>query len=87
MRSEKRACACVLLQMLNHRPGDGQAVKGRGPTAHFVEQGYLAHFHQKCRASAGQIVARADARKNPVGDRQFRLARRHKRAHLRENRD
>ena len=37
MRGEQRAAAVDLMQMLDRRPGDGEAVEGRGAAADLVE--------------------------------------------------
>src|SRR5580698_9345077 len=38
VRGKERACACVLLQMLDHRPGDGKAVKSRCTAADLIKK-------------------------------------------------
>src|SRR5580704_7053967 len=38
VRGEERACACVLLQMLDDGPGDREAVKRRRTAADFIEK-------------------------------------------------
>ena len=50
-------------------------------------RGDFAHLHEKRGSPARQIVARADARENAVGNGQFRLSRRNKAAHLRHQHD
>src|ERR1700731_5058467 len=87
MRGEERARAGVLLQMLDHGPGDGEAVEGSGAAANFVEQdeagrrgviedgGDFAHFDEEGRAATREIVAGADAREDAVDDGQLGLAR------------
>ena len=82
MGGEERARAGVRLQVLDHGPGDGEAVEGGRAAADFVEQdqasrrgqiqdrGDLAHLHQECGAAARQIVGGADAREDAVGERQ-----------------
>ena len=99
VRSEKRASASVLLQVFDDGPGDGQPVKRRGAASHFIEQhktrwrgvmqdgSDFAHLDEKRRAAARQIVARADARKNAVRNRQLGLPRWNERAHLRHQHD
>src|SRR5258708_6131832 len=85
--------------MLDDSPGDGEAVKGGGAAADFVEQdeagrrgvvedgGDLGHFYEKRRAATGEIVAGADAREDAVNDGQFGLARWHEAADLRHQDD
>ena len=50
-------------------------------------RGDFAHFDKKGGPPAREIVARADARENAVGNGQFRLSRRNKAAHLRHQHD
>ena len=76
-----------------------EAVERRRAATHFVQQHQalrrgqiqdcrdLAHLHQKCRAAAREIVRRADAREDAVGDRQPRLLGGNERAHLRQQHD
>ncbi len=99
MRGEERACARVLLQMLDYGPGDGEAVEGGGAAADFVEQneagwrgvvengGDFAHFDEERGAAAGEIVACANAREDAVDYGQLGLARGHERADLRHEDD
>src|SRR5580704_1548832 len=87
------------MQRLHHRPSDRKSVKRRSPAPHLIEQHqasrrsriqnrrHLAHFHQKRRSPPRQIIRRPDPREHPVQKRQFRRRRRHKRAHLRQNRN
>ena len=49
--------------------------------------GDFAHLDQKSGSPARQVVRRANARENSVEQRQLGLHRRHKRSHLRENRN
>ena len=81
--------------MFDDSPSDGEAVKGRGAPADFIEQnearrrgvmqdgGDLAHLDEKRRAAAREVIAGADAREDAVGDRKFGLSRWNERAHLR----
>ena len=81
--------------MLDDGPGDGEAVEGCRAAADFVEQdqarrrgviqdgGDFAHFDEKCRAAAREIVGGADAREDAVGDGKLGLACRNERTHLR----
>src|SRR5207249_1333690 len=50
-------------------------------------RGDFAHFDKKGGPPAREIVARADARENAVGNGQFRLSRRNKAGHLRHQHD
>src|SRR6266404_4257935 len=82
--------------MLDDSPGDGEAVKGGGAAADFVEQdeagrrgvvedgGDFGHFYEKRRAATGEIVAGADAREDAVNDGQFGLARWHEEKIIRD---
>ena len=79
----------VLVQMLDHRPGDRQPVERRGAAPDLVEnderaprrliedRGGLDHLDHEGRAAAGEIVGRADAREQPVDDADMRVRRRH----------
>src|SRR5690349_390066 len=99
MGGEKRACASVLLEMLDDSPGDGEAIERGSAAAHLVKQdkagrsgvikngGDFAHFDKKRGAAAREIVARANARKYAVGDGKLGLARGNERAHLRHEND
>ena len=99
VRGEQGARARLRLQMLDHRPGDGEAVEGGRAAADFVEQhqavrrreiqdgGDFAHLHQKRGAAAREIVGSADAREDAVGERQARLFGGDERAHLRQQHD
>ena len=96
---EERARASVLLEMLDHSPSDGEAVERGGAAANLIEEdeagrsgviensGDFAHFDQEGGTPTREIVTRADAREDSVGDGQFRLARRNERAHLRHEND
>ena len=70
VRREQRAAAVDLVQMLERRPGDRQAVEGRGAAADLVEDHKAArpglvqdrrgldHLDHEGRAAARQIVGR-----------------------------
>src|SRR2546425_2372539 len=85
--------------MLDDSPGDGQAVERRRATADFVQKhetrgrrlnqdgSDFTHLHEKRRTASREIVRRADARENAVGERQLGLARGNKRPHLRQDHD
>ena len=74
VRCEQRSAAIVLMQMLDRRPRDRQAVEGRGPAPDLIEdhqralaglvedRGGLYHLDHEGRAPARQIIRRADAR-------------------------
>ncbi len=91
-----RVCFC---KMLDHGPRDAQPIERRGATANFVEQNqtrwsrviqnacHFAHFDEESRTAAREIVGGADARKDAIGDRKFRLARGNEAASLRHQRD
>src|SRR6266403_5070928 len=99
MRGEERARACVLLKMLDDRPGNGEAIESRSAAADFVEEneargrgviqngGDFAHLHEKGRTAAREIVAGADAREDTIRDGQLGLPRGNKRTHLRHEND
>ena len=99
VRGEKSLCVRVRLQMLNHGPGDGQAVEGRGAAADFVEQDQAArrrgvqdargfrHFDHERGTPARKIVRRADTREDAVENRQLGFFRGNKAAHLCHQRD
>ena len=81
VRREQRAAAIGLVQVLDRRPGDRQAVEGRGAAADLVEDDERAlarlvedrrgldHLDHEGRAPAREIVGGADAREQPVDDR------------------
>ena len=101
MRGEKRARsrAAVPVDVFGDGPGDGKPVVGGGPAADFVEDdeafrrgvvenvGGLVHFDHEGRVPARELVGRADAAENPVGDADARRLRRHPAADLRQQRD
>ena len=99
MRGEQRARTVLLVQMFDRRPGDGEAVEGRGAAADLVENDEaplrrliedrrrLHHLDHEGRAPARQIVGGADAAEQAIDDADMRALRRHERAHLREDRD
>ena len=87
MRREERAAAIDLVQVLDRGPGDGEPVERRGAAADLVEDhegarrrlvedgGRLDHLDHEGRASAREIVGRADAREQPVDDAEMRAPR------------
>ena len=99
MGGEQSSATVALVQVLDGRPGDRQAVEGRGAAAYFIEddEGVLAgliedrrgldHLDHEGRVPAGKIVGRADAREQPVDHADMGGARRHEAAHLGEHRD
>ena len=101
MRREERARAAlgVAVQVLDHRPGDREAIVGRGAAADLVEDKErarggvvqdvrrLVHLDHEGRVAAGEVVTRADAREDAVDQSQAACLRRHPAAHLRHQRD
>ncbi len=99
VRGEQGAAAVLLVQVLDRRPGDRQAVEGRGAAADLVEDDQAAfarlvedrrgldHLDHEGRAAAGQIVGRADAAEQPVDDADLGFGGRHERTDLRQQRD
>jgi hypothetical protein len=85
--------------MLDRGPGDREPVEGRGAAADLVEdderarsglvqdRGGLDHLDHEGRASAREIVGRADAREQPVDDADMGAGSGHEGAHLRQHRD
>ena len=75
---EQRAAAVDLVQVLDHRPGDREAIEGRGAAADLVQDHEalrrrliedrrgLDHLDHEGRAAARQIVRRPDAREQPI---------------------
>src|SRR3546814_13085935 len=73
MRREQAAAAIVLMDRLDHRPGDREAVVGRGAAPNLVEdderprrglgedRGGLDHLDHYGRAAARELVRRPDA--------------------------
>ena len=94
MRGEKRTRVDVLLEMLDHRPSNGQTIEGSRAAADFIEKNKaggcgvvengrdFAHFHEERGAATREIIACADAREDAVGDGQLRLTRGDERADL-----
>src|SRR5215469_14111043 len=76
VRCKKRARAGLPLKMLDDGPGDGEAVESGRATTDFVKQnktrrrrmvqdrGDFAHFDEKGRTAAREIVARPNARED-----------------------
>src|SRR5215210_8624945 len=97
MGGEQAATNVDLMKMLERCPGDGQPVEGRRAAADFIENDKragrglvenacrLEHLDHEGRASAGQVVGRADPRKQLVDRAQMRLSGRNEGPHLREN--
>ena len=86
------------MQVLDRRPGDGEAVEGRSAAADFVENNQgtrpgavqnrsgFNHFNHEGRAAPREVVRGADAEKQPVDDANSgALGRRT--AHLRQQHD
>ena len=80
VRGEHGAAAVGFVQMLGHRPGDGEAVERRGAAADFIEHheraraglvqdgGGLDHLGHERRTAAREIVGCADAREDAIDD-------------------
>src|SRR5439155_9061179 len=94
VRGEERLGPGARMQVFDGRPGDGQAVVGRGAAPDFVKEderswgsgiqdgGGLGHLYHKRRAPASQIVAGADAGEDAVYNREPAVRRRDEAAHL-----
>ena len=99
VRGEQRAAADVLVQVLDHRPGQRHAVVGARAAADLVEDhqaprrgrvedaGGLGHLDHERALPARQLVAGADAGEDAVGNADRRLAGRHEAADLRHERE
>ena len=87
---EQRARAALLPgDVLHRRPGDGQAVEGGGAAAHLVQNQqalgrgelqdgrHLAHLNHEGGLAAVEVVRRADAGEDAVGQRHIRALRGH----------
>ncbi len=81
VRREQGTAAVCVVQVLDRRPGDGQAVERRGAAADLVEDDNrsvevaliqdvrrLDHLDHERRAAARDVVGGADAREQPVDD-------------------
>ena len=80
--------------MLNHRPCNGQTIKGTGASADLIQDqqtfgsgipkdiGYLRHLHHKGTLAAGQVVGSPYPGKDPVYNADIGLAGRYKRTDL-----
>ena len=99
VRREQGAATVHRVQVLDRRPGNGEAVERGRAAADLVENDQRArprlvedrrrfdHLHHEGRATARQIVRRADAAEQAVHDADPASARRHVAAGLREDRD
>ncbi len=99
MRGKQRAAADHVVQMLGHGPGERDAVVRARAAADLVENhqaprggrvedaGRLRHLDHERALPFAQLVAGADAGENAVGDADPRVAGRHERPHLRQDRD
>src|SRR5271170_623359 len=99
VRSKKRPRPRPRMQSLHHSPSNRQSVESSRPASDFIEQNqtsrgrriqnrrHFAHLHQKSRPAPRQIIRSPNPREHPVQQRQFRRRRRHKRPHLRQNRN
>ena len=96
---EDLGAAGTIVQLLHHRPRDGQAVEGGGAAADLVQQHQatrrevvqdrrrLHHLDQERRLAAREVVLRAHAGEDPIDQPQPRRAGRHERAHLGQHDD
>src|SRR5271156_562325 len=87
------------MQSLHHRPSNRKPIKRSRPAPYLIQKHqtsrrsriqnrrHLAHLHQKCRSPPRQIIRSPNPREYPIQYRQFRRPRRHKRPHLRQNRN
>ena len=87
----------ALVQLLRHRPGDGEAIEGRGAAAHLVEEDEAArrrvvqdarrldHLDQEGALAARQIVLGPDARQDAIDQPDGRRARGDEGADLRHD--
>ena len=79
-----------IADILHHRPGNGQPVKGAGPPSDLIQDqkafgrgiakdvGHLRHLYHKGALAGCQVVRRPHPGKNPVHQADIRLRRRHK---------
>ena len=99
MGREQAAAAALVVDRLDHRPGDGEAVIGRGAAADLVEDDEAArrrlgedrrgldHLDHEGRAAAREIVRCADAAEQAVDEAELRALGGHEAAGLGEHRD
>ena len=99
MRRKQRPAAVGLVQMLDRRPRDRQAVECRGAAADLVENdqralagliendGRFDHLDHERGTAARQVVGRADPREQPVHNADPRTRGGHETADLRHQRD
>jgi hypothetical protein len=97
VRREERATAHAIHEVLRDGTRDREAVVGRGPSADLVEDherargraadegGRLGHLDHEGALPAREVVARADARVNPIDQADVGAVRGHVRAELRED--
>ena len=86
-------------QILDHRPGDAQAIERAGASSDLVEDDqrvcrraaqdvrHLVHLHHERGLAARQVIRRAHAREDAVDNADLRAVRRDKAAHMRHQRD
>ena len=99
VRREQRPAATGLVQLLHHRPGNGEAVEGCRAAPDLVEDHQRAfaclvqdrrrldHLDHEGRTSPRKVVGGADAAEQPVHRPDMRAVRRHEAAHLGQDGD
>ena len=78
MRREQGAAFIGIMQVFDRRPGNREAIISRGATTNLIQNdkglwcclgqdgGRFDHFDHEGRASAGQIIAGANAREDAI---------------------
>ena len=99
VRGEERAAADLLVDVLDDAPGEREAVVGARAAADLVEDheaarrgrvedaGGLGHLDHERALTAGELVARADAGEDAIGDADGGAAGRDEAAHLGHERE
>ena len=97
MSGKQGPAAIGFVQMLDNRPGNGQAVEGGRAASDFIQNdkrafirlvqntGGFNHFHHKSGTAARQIVTGADTGKDFIDNADMRRLAGHERTHLRHN--
>ena len=95
-KERARAQAGVVVDVLDHRPGNREAVVGACAAADFVQYeqaavggvvqnvGCFHHFHHKGGLAAMNLVARTETREDAIHHADLRRVGGHKGAHLRQ---